>query len=425
VLSGLPDEEGFVSIAEADDYARRIIQLINLARRVDPKGHVESLTQFGFSDDELNDLIVPFVTYFYKPFLDICLDDGFDVEDLTEAKLRSIVLPAPKGPGVYLKGHFDQDGRLVGVYVGESLEISKRFKAKAPDSLHNLGDIIAGAITRGDDLEKRATCALEGVAALIVYRANLGRTQFESMQFPSHNSVRCGSHDWMAPKEDLRLALKAAKSQGTAVPRALQHQHDRQQAGAIRKARETREKAKFFARFTSEMGLMHFINGGVYFLRHDGTWTTFSTRDVKYVFEHKSYRNELKDKRFWDDCYFLVIEEFLILKGVNIQPSSSKEDAQKKNAATRTRAVTPWVRPPKTTVESIDRMFRKEVDRAKEGTKRIPFTPALTRLIGAPGLIDVRNNGWGCIIFADGGIRRFSSRNLHRMLSFFSSSSHN
>jgi hypothetical protein len=65
VLSGLPDEEGFVSIAEADDYARRIIQLINLARRVDPKGHVESLTQFGFSDDELNDLIVPFVTYFY------------------------------------------------------------------------------------------------------------------------------------------------------------------------------------------------------------------------------------------------------------------------------------------------------------------------------------------------------------------------
>jgi hypothetical protein len=112
-----------------------------------------------------------------------------------------MLVDAGKDAGVYLKFHFNEEGQFGGAYCGESISVIGRFKKKQPKSLHRLGDILAGVITRGDDLDKPDTCGLEGVIALLAFRANLGSSEFQSMQHPSHNLVRCGAHTFMVHNE--------------------------------------------------------------------------------------------------------------------------------------------------------------------------------------------------------------------------------
>jgi hypothetical protein len=106
--------------------------------------------------------------------------------------------------------------------------------------------------------------------------------------------------------------------------------------------------------------------------------------------------------------YLLVIEEFLILKDVDIQRSNGYLDACDNIEATRKRAVmqkgATWIRPSKNDKEGIQSMIRASIASADEGTRIIPFTPELTELVGAPGVIRVRANGYmsACNIFADG-----------------------
>lgn len=76
--------------------------------------------------------------------------------------------------------------------------------------------------------------------------------------------------------------------------------------------------------------------------------------------------------------YLLVIEEFLILKDVDIQRSNGCLDACDNIEATRKRAVmqkgATWIRPSKNDKEGIQSMIRASIASADEGTRIIPFT---------------------------------------------------
>jgi hypothetical protein len=102
ILSQLPDEEGFVSIADAPVYAEKVIEVLNQAHRTDEDGHVKSIMQCGYSADELNKIIVSMMPRIYQPFLDTIFSRGFNLLNLTESEARLMVLPPCARPAAYL-----------------------------------------------------------------------------------------------------------------------------------------------------------------------------------------------------------------------------------------------------------------------------------------------------------------------------------
>jgi hypothetical protein len=164
-----------------------------------------------------------------------------------------------------------------------------------------------------------------------------------------------------------------------------------------------RSSAQHFlvAVFASALGLPILINGIVSYRggkESNPRYTTFTNRDLEYVL--KTYHEQLKDRHISVDAYAVVIDE--------LQRSNSMEDAKKNIEATRKKAVaqkgTAWIRPSNNAKKKIQTAIRASIESADEGTRRIPFTPELTTLIGAPGLIHVEADGYchGCTIFADG-----------------------
>lgn len=162
---------------------------------------------------------------------------------------------AGKNAGVYIKFHFDGEGQLDGAYCGESLEVLRRFRCEDPKSLHQLGHILAGVITRGDDLDK------QGLAGLLIFRANLGRSTFQAMLHPSHNYVRCGALPFMVGNERVRVALKIAKSENvSALPQSERNFVEQTQAGNLRRRDAAQENAKFIAVFLSGINALQLVN---------------------------------------------------------------------------------------------------------------------------------------------------------------------
>lgn len=134
--------------------------------------------------------------------------------------------------------------------------------------------------------------------------------------------------------------------------------------------------------------------------------------DLEYIFD--TYP-ELENIQITSDAYGYIIEECLILHGVDITRSPSYKKANGNAVTNREQATiqlgSSWY-PPSEQFDksSISSLVIDLIKQSPEGTRRIPFTSELTKLVGAPGLIHVRNEhrDWrGTQIFVDGKIKRY------------------